>query len=462
MKIADRLGRTGSRRREPEPSTPQERPEPRGKEQKSSETSAAGSNRIGGISDALFKELYGAVVDRLDTRGVLKLEQSELMERVDELIGLVSSAREIVITGRQRQKLVKAITDEIVGLGPLESLLADESVSDILVNAHDQIYVERGGLLQEVETRFRDDEHLLNTINRIVSRIGRRIDEASPMVDARLPDGSRVNAIIPPLAIDGPVLSIRRFGTGPVSLRALVEKGALTSAMAHYLRSAVRSQCNVLIAGGTGAGKTTMLNALSRFISSRERIVTIEDSAELQLQQRHVVRLETRPANIEGKGQVSIRDLVRNALRMRPDRIIVGEVRAEEVLDMIQAMNTGHEGSMTTVHANSVEDGFTRLMSMLSMAGTKLSEAMMAQMVGRAIDVILHLNRGLDGQRRVGAIAEVDRVHGSEFELNMVYQFAVEGKQGDKIIGKWNSSRKSNLLDRFNAHGVPLDPRCLQ
>jgi len=283
------------------------------------------------------------------------------------------------------------------------------------------------------------------------------------MVDARLPDGSRVNAVIQPLAIDGPILSIRRFGSGPLAINDLVAGGSFTQNMAQYLQCAVGSACNIVVAGGTGSGKTTLLNALSSFIPSSERILTIEDSAELQLQQRHVVRLETRPPNIEGKGEISIRDLVKNALRMRPDRIVVGEVRSEEVLDMIQAMNTGHEGSMTTIHANNADDAVTRLVTMLGMAGTKLSENMMLQMIARAIHLIVFVNRQSDGTRRLAGIAEVQGLHNGEVQLHFPYQYEQWGVNAQgQVEGGFTSSGRSILLERFMAHGVPLHPSCLQ
>jgi pilus assembly protein CpaF len=398
------------------------------------------------------------VVDRLDMAGVRRLEPELLRAQVGELLQQIVARQSVQLTDQQRERFVTAIVDEIVGLGPLQPLLADPTVSDILVNGPGSVYVERSGVLERTSIRFRDSAHLLNTINRIVGRIGRRIDEASAMVDARLPDGSRVNAIIPPLAIDGPVLSIRRFATGPVTPGDLVRRQALTPEMARFLQCAVRAKCNILVAGGTGAGKTTLLNALSSFISGEERIVTIEDSAELRLQQEHVVRLETRPANIEGKGEVTIRDLVRNALRMRPDRIIVGEVRSSEVLDMIQAMNTGHEGSMTTVHANTAEDAVTRLVSMLGMAGTKLSEAMMQQMIARAIHLIVHVVRQTDGHRRVGTVAEVhwDR---QTVRLSEVFRFEQVGvDERGRVLGDYVCSRRSSLLERFRAAGMPFHP----
>ena len=406
--------------------------------------------------------MHREVVDRLDMAGVRQADPESLRAHVSELVQQILARQNAQVTEQQRERFVTAIVDEIVGLGPLQPLLADPSISDILVNGPNNVFVERGGVLEKTSIRFRDNAHLLNTINRIVGRIGRRIDEASAMVDARLPDGSRVNAIIPPLAIDGPVLSIRRFATGPVTPKDLVRTGAMTSGMAKFLQCAVRSKCNILVAGGTGAGKTTLLNALSSFIPGEERIVTIEDSAELRLQQEHVVRLETRPANIEGKGEVSIRDLVKNALRMRPDRIIVGEVRSSEVLDMIQAMNTGHEGSMTTVHANTADDAVTRLVSMLGMAGTKLSESMMQQMIARAMHLIVHVVRQTDGFRRIGTVAEVQWDRGAP-HLHEVYRFEQYGvDEHGRVLGEYACTGRSGLLERFQAAGVPLHPSCLE
>jgi pilus assembly protein CpaF len=412
--------------------------------------------------ESVLKRLHNEIIDRLDMAGVKQLDPDTLRNNVHALVEQLAARQHMSLNDQQLERIVTSIVDEILGLGPLESLLADTTVSDILVNACANVYVERGGMLERTSVRFRDNAHLLHTINRIVGRVGRRIDEASPMVDARLPDGSRVNAIIPPLAIDGPVLSIRRFGTGPVTPRELVQRGAFSQNMAQFLHCAVRARCNVLVAGGTGAGKTTLLNALSSFIPNEERIVTIEDSAELRLQQQHVVRLESRPANIEGKGEVTIRDLVKNALRMRPDRIVVGEVRASEVLDMIQAMNTGHEGSMTTVHANTAEDAATRLVSMLGMAGTNLTESMMLQMIARALHLIVHLTRQTDGQRRVSTIAEVCGVERGGLRLHEVYKYEPWGvDENGRVQGEYRCSGRSALLDRFRAAGVPLHPNCL-
>ncbi|MCC6746725.1 MAG: CpaF family protein [Deltaproteobacteria bacterium] len=408
--------------------------------------------------DAVLASLHDEVVDRLDVASLRHLEPAQLRERVSQLVRQLLQSRHTVLSERQQDQITTSIVDEITGLGPLEPLLADPSVSDILVNTFAAVFVERGGNLERTNVRFRDNEHLIHTINRIVGRVGRRIDEASPMVDARLPDGSRVNAIIPPLALDGPLLSIRRFGKHLVSVKELHQHGSLTRNMALYLKSAVRARCNILISGGTGAGKTTLLNALSGFIPSRERIVTIEDSAELKLQQEHVARLETRPPNIEGKGEIGIRELVRNALRMRPDRIIVGEVRGAEVLDMVQAMNTGHEGSLATIHANAPSDVSTRLLSMFGFAATNISEPMVLQMVARAIHLVVQVSRMTDGRRRVTSISEVAGIKNGEMALNEVFSYEQWGVDPNgRVQGDFACSGHSILAARFRAAGVPFD-----
>jgi len=403
--------------------------------------------------DQVMAELHTQVVDQLDIVAVRQLDAGSLNARIGSIVDQLLAQRQLCLGERQRDRVVRSIIDEIVGLGPLEPLLADPTISDILVNTASTVYVERNGVLENTRARFRDNAHLLNIINRIVARVGRRIDESSPMVDARLPDGSRVNAIIPPLAIDGPLLSIRRFGTGPLRPEDLVRTGTMTEHMLQFLRCAVRAKCNILVSGGTGAGKTTLLNALSGFIPPGERIITIEDAAELHLQQTHTARLETRPPNIEGKGEVTIRDLVRNALRMRPDRIVVGEVRSAEVLDMLQAMNTGHEGSMTTVHANSAPDAITRVMGMLAMSGTNISEPMMRQTIARSLHLVVHVTRGSDGRRRVDTIAEIAGIQDERIGLNPVFSFARAGTEGE-----FRSSGNSRLLRRFQAAGVTLHP----
>ncbi len=338
---------------------------------------------------------------------------------------------------RQRQRVVKGIEDEVLGLGPLEPLLADKTVSDILVNGFDTIYVERHGKLEPTNASFTDPAHLLNTIDRIVSAVGRRIDESSPMVDARLKDGSRVNAIIPPLAIDGAVLSIRRFAIELLTMKNLVELETVTAEMAQLLAGIVKGKLNIIVSGGTGAGKTTLLNILSGFIPYDERIVTIEDSAELQTQQPHVVRLETRPANIEGKGEVDARDLVKNSLRMRPDRIIVGEVRGAEAFDMLQAMNTGHDGSLTTIHANSPRDALSRVENMVSMTGITFPIKALRSQIASAIDVVIQVSRLEDGRRKVVSVQEINGMEGEIVTMSELFRFEREGlDKNNKVLGR--------------------------
>lgn len=360
-----------------------------------------------------------------------------------------------------RERITLDIENEILGLGPLEPLLEDNSISDILVNGFDSVYVERRGKLERVNAQFRDNKHLLNTIDRIVSGVGRRIDESSPMVDARLKDGSRVNAIIPPLAIDGPSLSIRRFTVEKLGIEQLIETNSLTEQMAEMLRGVVKSRLNVVISGGTGSGKTTMLNVLSGFIASDERIVTIEDSAELQLQQPHVVRLETRPSNTEGRGEVNQRDLVKNCLRMRPDRVILGEVRGGEALDMLQAMNTGHDGSLATLHANTPRDAIGRLENMVSMAGLKLPMSAVRAQIASAVDIILQLERMEDGTRRITSIQEVQGMEGDIITLSEIFCYRRKGLDEDgNIIGHFSAT---GLVPKFNEdlrkRGYELDMR---
>ena len=345
------------------------------------------------------------------------------------------------VSASSRQLIIKQITDEVLGLGPLEPLLGDSSVSDILVNGFDSVYVERFGKLQRTDVRFRDDHHLLNIIDRIVSSLGRRIDESSPLVDARLKDGSRVNAIIPPLAIDGPSMSIRRFAVDLLNTQSLVQMGTLTPAIALMLKAIVRGRLNVLISGGTGSGKTTMLNVLSSFIPHNERIVTIEDSAELQLQQPHVVRLETRPSNIEGRGEVGQRELVRNSLRMRPDRIVIGEVRGAEALDMLTAMNTGHDGSLTTIHANTARDALGRIENMVSMSGATFPIKAMRQQIASAIGVVIQLERQEDGTRRLVSVQEINGMEGDIITMTEIFAFVRSG-MGEKgeVLGEFRST----------------------
>src|SRR5215472_13471493 len=361
-----------------------------------------------GIKAAIHRKL----IQRLNLDRVTQLGRDAVRAEVGQIVENLAAAESTPMTLQERERLSQEVLDEVFGLGPLEPLLKDPTVSDILVNAYNSIYVERKGLLERTPVQFRDDNHLLSIIDRIVSAVGRRVDESSPMVDARLADGSRVNAIIPPLAIDGPCLSIRRFARDPLKADDLIKTHSLTPAMLELLRGFVYARLNILVSGGTGAGKTTMLNVLSSFISNRERIITIEDAAELQLQQDHVVRLETRPANVEGKGSVRQRQLLVNSLRMRPDRIIVGEVRGDEALDMLQAMNTGHDGSIATIHANSPRDALLRLETMVAMAGLNIPTKFVRHYISSALDILVHTARLTDGSRKLESLQELTGMEG--------------------------------------------------
>ena len=405
-------------------------------------------------------DLHTRLVERLDLTALGKLDPQTLRAQLGVAISALLAGDTLPLNRQERDAISQELIDEIVGLGPLEPLLADATVSDILVNTAAVVYVERSGRIERTAVRFRDNEHLLQTINRIVNRIGRRVDETSPMVDARLPAGSRVNAIIPPLAVDGPILSIRRFAAQPLSVADLINLGTLTRPMADFLQACVTARLNVLISGGTGSGKTTLLNALSAWVPETERIITIEDAAELRLQQPHVVRLETRPPNIEGKGEVVARDLVRNSLRMRPDRIIVGEVRSVEILDMLQAMNTGHQGSMCTIHANSPRDAFTRINSMIGMSGVPMSESNMVLMSARAIDVVVQLSRGSDGRRRVVAVTEVTGAEGIVLQLQEIFTFNQAGMDSaGNVVGRYEPTGvRPRAADRIERAGCPLPP----
>jgi pilus assembly protein CpaF len=396
-------------------------------------------------------------LDRLTT---MRREEAEpeIRALIIEMLDLESRTTPLSLF--EREHLVTDILSELFGLGPLEALLKDPSISDILVNRHDQVYIERNGLLEETPVVFKDDRHLLRIIERIVSSVGRRIDESSPMVDARLTDGSRVNAIIPPLALDGPVLSIRRFRTDKLGANDLVARESLTQPMLELLRAAVASRLNLIVSGGTGAGKTTLLNVLSSFIAPTERIVTIEDAAELLLRQRHVVRLETRPPNIEGRGSVKQRDLVINALRMRPDRIIVGEVRGDEALDMLQAMNTGHDGSLTTIHANSPRDALYRLDTMVAMANLNLPERAIRQQISSAVNFLIQITRLSDGTRKVTAISEITGMEGEIITLQDIFVFERTGLREDgKVCGRFRATgirpKCSDHLDQSGIHLLP-------
>src|SRR5213593_2560051 len=385
--------------------------------------------------------LHRAIITRMDLTKLNTLAPDRVTAEVSRLAEDLLLAENTPLSLVERERLVSEVHDELFGLGPLEPLLGDPTISDILVNSYSNIYIERRGKLEKTAISFKDDEHLRRVIERIVSTVGRRIDEAQPMVDARLPDGSRVNAIIPPLAIDGPVLSIRRFGTDPLKMQQLIQNGALTKEIAILFEMCVRARLNIIISGGTGAGKTTLLNALSASIPADERIVTIEDSAELQLQQPHIVRLETRPPNIEGKGEVAQRDLVKNALRMRPDRIVIGEVRGPEAIDMLQAMNTGHDGSLTTIHANSPRDALARLETMIQMTGMRLSDRAMRQQIASAVDLVIQVARLTDGTRRIVSISEITGMEGETTAMQEIFQFERTGVDASgKVLGRFRTT----------------------
>ena len=404
----------------------------------------------------LKARVHNKLIELMDLSLLGSLDQPLLLQEIRTLTGKILASEAVPLSSPERERLFKEIQDEVLGFGPLEPFLQDPTVSDILVNSYRQIYVERFGKLELTKGRFRDDAHLMKIIEKIASSVGRRIDESSPMVDARLPDGSRVNAIIPPLAIDGPILSVRRFAVDPLKMDDLIVLKTLIPEMAELLKGIVRARLNVLISGGTGTGKTTLLNVLSGYISNDERIVTIEDSAELQLQQNHVVRLETRPSNIEGRGEVTQRDLVRNSLRMRPDRIIVGEVRGDEALDMLQAMNTGHDGSLTTIHANSSRDALTRLETMVSMAGLDIQIKAMRHYVSSAIDVIIQLTRLSDGSRKLVSLHEVTDMEGDIITMQEIFFFKQTGVKADgRVEGFFKSTGIGpRFLEKITMRGI--------
>ncbi|KIF80226.1 CpaF family protein [Noviherbaspirillum autotrophicum] len=402
--------------------------------------------------------LHSKLLDQLDLGAMERMPRERLRAELKVLVERMLDQERLPINEAERKQLVDDIQNEVMGLGPIEPLLADPTISDILVNGHSEVYVEREGRLILTDIHFNDDQHLLKIIEKIVSRIGRRVDESSPMVDARLPDGSRVNAVIPPLAIDGPILSIRRFSTIPLSLDDVVRHGTLTSDMAQIIAGLVKSKINILISGGTGTGKTTLLNIMSAFIPDTERIITIEDAAELKLQQPHVVRLETRPPNIEGKGEVSQRALVRNSLRMRPDRIVVGEVRGAEVLDMLQAMNTGHEGSMTTIHANAARDALTRLENMVGMAGMTVSSKALRQQIVSAISIVIQIARLSDGRRKIVSIQEITGMEGDMVTMQEIFNFQQTGVAADgTVLGRFRATGiRPRFVERLHVRGVVL------
>jgi pilus assembly protein CpaF len=420
-------------------------------------TSQSSSNPA---SYELKNRIHRHLIERIDLAKVDVLPRDVVEQQIRDVVGGLLADEETPLSLWERNQIILEIQHETFGLGPIEPLIRDPSVSDILVNGARNVFVERHGKLEETNVIFRDDAHLLQVIDRIVSQVGRRIDESSPMVDARLPDGSRVNAIIPPLALDGPILSIRRFAVDPYRMEDLLEFGTLTPALAEIVTAAVRARLNILVSGGTGGGKTTLLNVLSNAIPNGERIVTIEDSAELQLQQNHVVRLETRRPNIEGKGTVTQRDLVYNALRMRPDRIIVGEVRGAEVLDMLQAMNTGHDGSLSTVHANSARDALSRLETMIMISGVALPVTALREYISSALDMIIHVARLSDGTRKVLRVCEVVGMEEAVITTQDIFLFEQQGidKEGHVVGFHRATGVRPKFTDRLIRAGIELNP----
>jgi len=402
--------------------------------------------------------IHQQLVERLDVQNLRSLPPETVRAEVRVLIRELCQSEKGLINSVEQERLMDEVMDETFGLGPLESLLKDPTITDILVNRYDRVYCERRGRLELVDVRFRDNAHLRQIIDRIVGMVGRRVDEISPMVDARLADGSRVNAIIPPLALDGPAMSIRRFGTRPLQLEDLIRHGTFPQAVMDFLAAAVQARCNIVISGGTGSGKTTLLNCLSRYIPADERVITIEDAAELQLQQPHVVRLETRPPNIEGKGEITQRDLVKNCLRMRPDRIIIGEVRGPEALDMLQAMNTGHEGSMTTIHANSTRDALSRLEVMVAMAGYDIPLRALRTQIASAVQLVVQVRRLPGGRRKVVSISEISGMEADQIQMHEIFMYEQTGVDADgHATGHfWATGIRPRCLDRIEHRGIRL------
>ena len=403
-------------------------------------------------------ELHQRLLDLINLQALDQMSREQIEAEVGDIVREELAKQNQALNHAERKQLVGDVLDELLGLGPLEPLLKDPTITDVLVNGHNNVFVERYGVLEPSAVRFKDEKHLLRIIQKIVSAVGRRIDESSPMVDARLADGSRVNAVVPPLALDGSLLSIRKFARVPISMERLIEIGSVPAQMSEVLNAVVGSRRNVLISGGTGSGKTTLLNAMSASIDNRERIVTIEDSAELQLQQAHVVRLETRPPNIEGRGEITQRELVKNALRMRPDRIIVGEVRAGEAFDMLQAMNTGHDGSMTTVHANSPRDALSRVEQMIGMSGIDIPARASRNQIASALDVVVQVARLADGRRKVISLSEITGMEGEVVTMQEIFRFRQTGVSGDGIVqGRHEATGiRPRFLDHVMAHGISL------
>ena len=417
-------------------------------------STSIGRTDFGAVKAAIHRKL----IQKISLDRVAEVSREEVRREVGLILEALVVGESTPMNLQERERLAQEVLDEVFGLGPLEPLLADPTVTDILVNTYKRVYVERKGMLDQTSVQFRDDAHLMAIIDRIVSAVGRRVDESSPMVDARLPDGSRVNAIIPPLSVDGPILSIRRFGHNRLSAEDLINNRSLTPAMLELLRGCVKARLNILISGGTGAGKTTILNVLSKYISNRERIVTIEDAAELLLNQEHVVRLETRPPNIEGKGAVHQRQLVINSLRMRPDRIIVGEVRGEEALDMLQAMNTGHDGSLTTIHANTPRDALARLETMVAMSNLNLPENAIRRQIAAAIDVVIQVSRMSDGTRKIVCVSEITGMEGDIVTMQDVFGFQKRGiRESGEVVGEFlPTGIRPKFSERLLVSGIQL------
>jgi len=420
----------------------------------------AGAFATNELHTDLKVELHQRLLGLINLSALEKMSRAQIEEEVGDIVLEELDKQRHALNHAERKQLVDDVLDELLGLGPIEPLLKDSTITDILVNGYNNVFVERYGVLEPSAVRFKDERHLIRIIQKIVSAVGRRVDESSPMVDARLADGSRVNAVVPPLALDGSLLSIRKFAKTPISLARLVEIGSVPAPVAEVLKAVVAARLNVLISGGTGSGKTTMLNAMSAFIDNHERIVTIEDSAELQLQQEHVARLETRPANIEGKGEIAQRDLVKNSLRMRPDRIIVGEVRSGEAFDMLQAMNTGHDGSMTTVHANSPRDALSRVEQMIGMSGIDIPARSARAQISSAIHVVIQIARLSDGRRKLISLSELSGMEGDVITMQEIFRYRQTGVGSDGMVqGKFEASGiRPRFLDQVMAHGVTLSP----
>jgi pilus assembly protein CpaF len=439
---------------------PEEAAERTEEDRKLMTTGDAGAFAHNELHTDLKVELHQRLLGLINLSALETMSREQIQDEVGDIVLEELDKQRHALNHAERRKLVDDVLDELLGLGPLEPLLKDTTITDILVNGHDSVFVERYGVLEPSPVRFKDEKHLVRIIQKIVSAVGRRVDESAPMVDARLADGSRVNAVVPPLALDGALLSIRKFAKVPISMARLIEIGSVPAQVAEVLKAIVSARLNVLISGGTGSGKTTMLNAMSAYIDNRERIVTIEDSAELQLQQAHVARLETRPANIEGKGEIIQRDLVKNSLRMRPDRIIVGEVRAGEAFDMLQAMNTGHDGSMTTVHANTPRDALSRVEQMIGMSGIDVPARSARAQIASAMHVVVQVGRLSDGRRKLLSLSELSGMEGDVITMQEIFRYRQTGISADGIVqGRFEASGiRPRFLEQVMAHGVTLAP----